>query len=83
MKFDTLYSKLLREMNVAGGDGVFGAAAGDGDMSTGWTADDNIYSAMALFGTDQEKKENKKNKKTKKSKKTKPTIQRRPGIGTI
>lgn len=80
MKFDQLYSKLLREMNVAGGDGVFGAAAGDGDMSTGWTADDNIYGAMALFGKDQEKK---KNKKSKKNKKTKPTIQRRPGIGTM
>lgn len=79
MKFDKLYSKLLRETNVAGGDGVFGGAAGDGDTSTGWTADDNVYGAMALFGTDQEKKK----KKAKNKKKNKPTIQRRPKIGTM
>lgn len=78
MKFDQLYSKLLREMNVAGGDGVFGAAAGDGDMSTGWTADDQVYGAMAIFGTDSDKKNKKKSKK-----KNKPTIQRRPKIGTM
>lgn len=79
MKFDDLYSKLLREMNVAGGDGVFGLAAGDGNMSTGWTAEGDVYGAMAIFGTDQESKKKKKKKKGKK----KQTIQRRPKIGTM
>lgn len=78
MKFDELYCKLLGETNLAGGDGVFGAAAGDGDMSTGWTADGEVYGAMAILGTDQEKKKKKKSKK-----KDKPTIQRRPKIGTM
>jgi len=76
MKFDQLYSKLLKEMDVAG---VYGDVAADGDLETGWTASDNIYGAMAVFGTDQEKKKDKKKKKNNKEIK----IQRRPKIGTM
>lgn len=78
MKFDQLYSKLLREMDVAS---VYGDVAADGDLETGWTASDNIYGAMAVFGgKDQDEV---KKKKKKKNKKTKPNIQRRPKIGTM
>lgn len=74
MKFDELYCKLLKEMDVAS---VYGDAAADGDLSTGWTADGDVYAAMSIFGG--VKQDSKKSKKRKK----KPKIQKRPKIGTM
>lgn len=78
MKFDDIYYKLLDETNLAGGDGVFGSAAGDGDMDTGWT-DNNVFPAMGLFGDDTKAKKEKKKKKKKNSVK----VHKRPDIGSI
>lgn len=94
MKFDKLYSKLLREMDVAS---VFGAAAGDGDMTNGWGSDDDgtLKLAMAISGTSRKKKKPKKNKKKKLGETDQIayskgpvhagdiTMQRRPSIGTM
>lgn len=83
MKFDRLYSKLLREMDVAS---VYGDAASDGDMTNGWGSDDagTLKLSMSLYGGGQ-KTENKKKKK----KKNDPAkvddifVQRRPSIGRM
>lgn len=68
MKFDELYYKLLGETNLAGGAGVLGIAAGDGDMSTGWTGPGDIYAAMSVFGSGTKKRKKKRRKKARKKK---------------
>ena len=68
MKFDQQYVNILREMDVSG---VFGSAAGDGDMSTGWTAGDSAYPAMGIFGGVKKKRKKKRKQSSKRKKRVK------------
>lgn len=90
-KFNELYNSLINELNVAGGvAGVFGAAAGDGDVTTGWGDPDDVRIPVALGSKKRKKRKNKKRKKRSRKVKesdnvayTKGPVQTRPDIPLI
>ena len=93
MKFDKLYEQMIGELNVAGGAAsVFGTAAGDGDLTTGW-GDRSDARIPTFLGATTKKKRKKRKKRAKKRVKkigedgtvtyTKGPVQSRPPIERV